>query len=598
MAAIISLGSGCSEDQVKEQANEPQATLRNAHFVDRAREAGLDFTYLNGMTGRYYLLEVMGGGAALFDLDNDGDLDLYIVQGGSLDDGRAAIFPDDGSGALGDRLFRNDSESQSSPTVEPRFTDVTEQSGIRATGYGMGVTAGDFNNDGWIDLYVSNWGANQMLRNNGVGTNDAVTFTDVTQETATGDDHWSVASVFFDFDRDGWLDLYIGNYVDFSLSIEKVCTGFGASEDYCGPAAYPAQPDRLLRNSGADGSVTFTDVTTEAGLRREPAPALGAVAADFDDDGWLDLYVANDQAENFLWMHQGEAGRVAFVDRALLSGCAVSAEGKAEASMGVDVADFDHDGDLDLFVTHLTGESNTLYVNDGGDRFTDATIGAGLDAASWSATGFGAAWMDYDGDGWLDLMTANGAVHRIEQLHRQGELYPLRQPNQLFRNLDGGGFEQVSATAGPALTLSEVSRGLAAGDIDNDGDIDTVIVNSNSPARLLVNQSPQTSHWLGLRVIEHRTGRDALGARVGLHRPDQPIRWRRVHPDGSYASSNDPRILFHLGDSTAPVRLEVRWPDGSKELWDELAIDRYTTLRQGTRKPPSSAAGSGDEPAP
>ncbi len=549
------------------------APTRPELFTDRAREAGLDVRYWNGMTGRHYLLEVMGGGAALFDADGDGDLDLYVVQGAALDDGREPL--EAAPRPAGDRLFRNDS------TGEPRFTDVTETDGIRTHGYGMGVATGDFDNDGRVDLYVTHWGANQLLRNHSTG--EAVTFTDVTGSAGAADDRWSVAATFFDYDRDGWLDLFVGNYVDFSLESHKVCTGFGAYPDYCGPAAYPAQPDRLLHNlgPGPGGEITFEDVTAAAGLHRQLGPALGAVAADFDGDGWVDLYVANDQADNLLWINRGDG---TFTNQALLAGCAVSAEGKAEASMGVVAGDVDNDGDLDLFLTHLTGESNTLYLNDGAGNFDDATIGAGLDAGSRDVTGFGAAWLDLDRDGWLDLMTANGAVHRIEELHRRGEPYPLQQPDQLFRNLGEGTLEEISADAGAAFETAEVGRGVAAGDVDNDGDADLVVVNSNGPLRLLINNASNDRHWLGLRLIG-AAGRDMLGAVASLHRPGgAPLR-RRVHTDGSYASAGDPRLLFGLGDSAEVTRLEVSWPDGSVEVFDAPPLDRYTTLRQGTGRP-------------
>ena len=523
------------------------------------------------MTGRHYLLEVMGGGAALFDYDGDGDLDLYVVQGALLDDGRAPLV--EPPEPAGDRLFRNDS-TVAAAGWQPRFVDVTEASDIRAQGYGMGVATGDFDNDGRVDLYVTHWGANQLLRNEGGA------FANVTAGAGAGDGRWSVAATFFDYDRDGWLDLFVGNYVDFSLDRHKVCTGFGTTEDYCGPAAYPAQPDRLLRNLGPEpnGEVGFEDVTLAAGLSRELAPALGAVAADFDGDGWPDLYVANDQAENFLWVNRRDG---TFVNRALLAGCAVSAEGKAEASMGVAAGDVDGDGDLDLFLTHLTGESNTLYLNDGAGNFDDATLGAGLDAGSRGVTGFGTAWLDVDRDGWLDLMTANGAVHRIEELYRRGEPYPLHQPNQLFRNLGGRSFEELSAGAGVAFEAARVSRGVAAGDVDNDGDADLVVVNSNGPLRLLINSSSANRHWLGLRLIGE-AGRDMLGAVASLHRSARPPLVRHVHTDGSYASAGDPRLFFGLGEATEIHRLEVSWPDGSVEVFDTPPIDRYTTLRQGT----------------
>ncbi len=580
--AITALSLGCGGGPSAERAPGPQAPPRPQLFADRARDAGLDFSYWNGMTGRHYLLEVMGGGAALFDADGDGDLDLYLVQGAALDDGRRPLEPQ--AGPAGDRLYRNDLPAPGRGDRSPRFTDVTAAGGVRGHGYGMGVASGAYDNDGRVDLYVTNWGANRLLRNAGAGDGGPMRFVEVTGQTGTGDERWSVAAIFFDYDRDGWLDLYVGNYVDFRLEGHKTCAGFGATEDYCGPAAYPAQPDRLLRNlgPGASGEVRFEDVTARAGLHRERGPALGAVAADFDGDGWPDLYVANDQAENFLWRNRRDG---TFDNLALVAGCALSGEGKAEASMGVAAADFDGDGDLDLVLTHLTGESHTLYANDGAGNFDDVTIRAGLDAGSRAVTGFGTAWLDFDRDGRLDLAVANGAVHRIEALHRQGDAYPLRQPNQLFRNLGGGAFEDAGARGGAAFEHAGVSRGVAAGDVDNDGDLDLVIVDSNGPLRLLIGSSPVDRHWLGLRLIGSTAGRDLLGALATLHRPSGPPLRRRVHTDGSYASASDPRLLFGLGEQAMVDRLEVLWPDGSAELFDPPPIDRYTTLRRGTGTP-------------
>ena len=521
-------------------------------FSEEATAAGLDFVHFNGMTGKLYYVENMGSGTGLLDYDADGDLDVYLVQGQTLGTNEApAETP------RSDRLYRNDSATGPDGQIGLEFVDVTGSSGLAATGYGMGVLAGDYDNDGWTDLYVSNFGANQMWRNNGDGT-----FSDRTTETGTDDSRWSVAAAFLDFDRDGWLDLYVGNYVEYRLSTDRKCVSSTGAPDYCGPLAYAPVSDSLFRNRG-DG--TFENVTATAGLLSEPpGGGLGATAADFNGDGWPDLYVANDMTPNHLWVNRQDG---TFRNDALFAGCAVNAEGKAEASMGVDAADFDGDGDLDLFMAHLSGETNTLYLNDGTGIFRDQTLMAGLGNASWDSTGFGTAWFDFDNDGFLDLLTVNGSVRSIQSLVQAGDPYPLHQPNLLFRNLGDGSFEEISHEAGPALALSEVGRGAAFGDIDNDGDTDVVIANNAGPVRLLVNRIGQDSAWLGCR--------DAVGSRAALIGPEGRRLRRRSRTDGSYASSSDPRLLFGLGTAPRFDRLEVTRPDGSSVHWLSLSAGAY-----------------------
>ncbi len=557
-------------------------------FVDVARDAGLDFVHFNGMSGEHYSSEIMGGGAALFDYDNDGDLDLYLVQGHMLGRGKTladASFPPRYPEPLTDRLYRNDQQTgkggsaaggQKQRPPELRFTDVTESSGTLSGGYGMGVAAADFDNDGWVDLYVTNFGPNHLLRNRGDGT-----FEDVTGASGAGDRRWSVAATFLDFDRDGWLDLYVGNYVEFSLAAHFPCPLPSGSPSYCGPGTYEPEHNSLFRNrgGGADGTVTFENFSGRAGVRTERGAAtLGAVAADFDRDGWIDLYVANDAMANHLWVNQRD-GR--FRNRALLAGVAVNQEGQPEASMGVDAGDFDGDGDPDLILTHLDQESNTIYANDGTGLFDDVSTTSGLGLPSLVFTGFGTSWFDYDNDGWLDVLAVNGAIVGLEPLIRAGDPFPLHQTNQLFRNLGSGGhFEEVTSEAGSVFELSELSRGAAFGDVDNDGDTDVVVVNNGGPVRLLLNQVGQDRNWVGLRLKSH--GRDALGAEVVISPADggAPI-WRRAHTDGSYASASDPRVLVGLGDAGDAVGVEVRWPDGTVEEWPGVEAGRYTTLRQG-----------------
>ncbi len=553
-------------------------------FIDVAAETGLDFRHWNGMSGELYYAEMMGSGAALFDFDNDGDLDVYLVQGSTLgaetDD---PTFPPPGPLPLGDRLFRNDLTVHADGRRQVRFSDVTDASGLESVGYGMGITAADFDNDGWTDLYLTNLEGNQLFRNRGPspGEPGRVTFEDVTDESTTGIRRWSVPAVAFDYDRDGWLDLFIGNYVDFSAASNKRCTDELGLPNYCGPLAFAPQLDVLLRNRGGDGGMAFSDVTYQAGMHLEHGSCLGAVAADFDDDGWLDLYVANDGMPNQLWLNRRDGG---FENRALLAGAAVSGQGHPEASMGVAAADFDADGDEDLFIAHLRRETNTVYVNDGSGQFVDGSAISGLGAPSLSMTAFGTGWIDFDNDGWLDLLTVNGAVKIIKNLSLAGDPFPLHQHNQLFRNLGNGSFEDVTPRGGEVFGLSEVSRGAAFGDLDNDGDTDVLINNNSGQARLLLNQVGQDRPWLGLRLVDQAGKRDLLGARAGVVRATGATLWRRVGSNASYGSSSDPRLLFGLGGDDAIVKVVVRWPDGRSEQWPAKAVQpgAYITLRQGS----------------
>jgi len=540
-----------------------------ALFVDRAQETGLQFTHFNGMSGEYYLAEIMGSGGALFDFDDDGDLDVYLVQGRMLDLSKApgeALLPPPAGQAAGDRLFRNELRSEVGEG-DLRFEDVTEISGIVADGYGMGVAAGDYDDDGGVDLYVTNLGANQLWRNDGKGA-----FSDVTQRSGTDDRRWSTSAAFVDFDHDGRLDLYVTNYVDFRVANHKVCTTEHGAEEYCGPMSYRPQTDRLFHNRG-DG--VFGDVSGEMGLVSAPGPGLGVVTGDFDDNGWIDLYVANDQAANKLWMNQGEG---VFREEALPRGSAVDAQGRAQASMGVDAGDIDGDGDEDLFMTHLLMEVNTLYENDGRGLFKDRTAATGLGPPSLGVTGFGAAFLDANGDSWLDLIVVNGAVRTIDRLRAAGDLLPLEQPNQLFLNRSG---RFVDASTGePALELEHVSRGAAVGDVDDDGDADVLICNNSGPAQLLLNQTDGRSNWLGLRLVG-QSGRDMVGARATLKRTGEPDLVRRVHAASSYLTSSDPRVVFGLGQRRAAGRVEVVWPSGRQEYWSGLTAGRYHTLIEG-----------------
>jgi hypothetical protein len=534
-------------------------------FVDATAQTGLDFTHANGATGDLLLPEVIGAGGALFDFDNDGDLDLFAVQSGSLGTSTSDVRP-----RLHHRLYRNDLSADSRSSL--RFTDVTASSGIAATGYGMGAAAGDIDNDGWVDLYVTNLGSNQLFRNNGNGT-----FTDVTTRSGTDDPRWSTSATFFDYDRDGWLDLFVANYVNFSRTMKRGCFSAGSARDYCNPAVYDPAPDKLLRNN-RDG--TFSDVTQRSGMGVSSGRGLGVLAFDFNGDGWTDLYVANDGDANQLWINERSSG--VFRDEALLTGVAVNRMGQPQGSMGIDVGDVDRDGDEDLFVTNLDNEGNTLYLNVGAGLFEDRTAELGL--FKLGLTGFGTRFIDYDNDGWLDVVVVNGAVRHLSQQVRKGDPYPLKQHSQLFRN-DRGRFEDVSGGAGPAFAQLQVARGAATGDLDNDGDTDVVVFNNSGPARVLLNAVGQRRHWLGIRAIDSRYKRDAVHARISLagHRGAP----RSVQSDGSYCVANDPRVLFGLGDASAAQTVRVQWAGGQVEEFRNLSIDRYWVLESGKAPRPS-----------
>jgi hypothetical protein len=519
-------------------------------FVDAAKETGLDFVHVNGMTGEMYFPEMMGQGGALLDYDGDGDLDVYCVQGGKLGPGKPE--------PLRGRLYRNDSM---------RFVDVTEASGLGSLGvggYGMGAATGDFDNDGQIDLYLTSYGPNRMYRNNGDGT-----FSDVTERTGTGDPRWSVSATFFDLDRDGWLDLYVANYVDHSVEKNPKCFAPSSRRDYCGPADFPPLRHTLYRNRG-DG--TFEDVSVRSGVARQPGPGLGVIAFDADRDGWTDLYVANDGAPSFLWMNRKDG---TFRDDALLAGAAVNRRGQAEAGMGVDAADFDADGDEDIFLTHLTGETNTLFVNDGTGLFEDRSTESGAALGTLPFTSFGTGWIDYDNDGWLDLFITSGAVRILEPLAEAGDPYPLSQTDQLYHNV-AGRLEEVTSAAGAVFRKPGVGRGAAFGDVDGDGDTDVVVFYSNGPVRLLLNQVGDRRAWIGFQG-------GVPGTKIEVARPGAPALWRRVHTDGSYASASDPRVLVGLGEMGEVSAVRIHTPGGGVVEWRGLPARRYLIGRESER---------------
>ncbi len=544
-------------------------------FVDATEASGVHFVHKNGMSGEFYYPEIIGSGVALFDYNNDGKLDILALQDTSLVLGQATTIAPNGECTA--RLFRNDLVVGEDGKRSLKFTDVTEASGLCTHGYGMGVAVGDYDNDGFVDVFVTNYGApNQLFHNNGNGT-----FTEVTKKAGVaGNGAWGSSATFFDARHNGLLDLYVTNYVDYTLEKNSKCYASTSARDYCAPSAYKDVPGILYRNRG---NGTFEDVSEKSGITRAFGAGLGVMAADFNNDGWLDLYVANDGNPNQMWINQKDG---TFKNEAELRGAAVNADGVAEAGMGIDIADFDGNGTEDIFLTHLTREKSTLFVNRGEGYLEDRSVETGVAAPSIPYTGFGTVFFDYDNDGWLDIAAVNGAVHQIEEQRAAGDPFPLHQKKQLFHNLGNGHFEEATAAGGKVWELSEVGRGLAVGDLDNDGAPDLVVNNNNGPLRIILNKVGSANPWLGLRLITGK--RDAYGARLEVKRAGLPTIWRRVHADGSYLSASDPRLLIGLGKTPKIDQLKVHWLDGSVEEFTPPPLRQYGTLVQGTGRKEAS----------
>ncbi len=549
-ARALSLSTGLLVAACGTGQRAPAPTPAAPAFTEVAAEAGIDFLHRSGAQGLFLLPEIMGGGAGFLDYDGDGFLDAYLVQSGSASAAQVG----------GNKLFRN--------TGSARFEDVTTSARVAGTGYGMGCAAGDYDNDGDVDLYVTNVGPNTLYRNNGDGA-----FDDVTSQAGVGDPGWSTSAAFVDYDADGDLDLFVANYVDWTSApafTQKRCFAATGARDYCSPQSYDAPSFATLYRN--DGRGQFTDVSAQAGIRAKPGTGLGLACTDLDGDGRIDIYVANDQMPSFAWINRG-AGR--FEERAVPLGIAVDETGKSQAGMGVVAADVDADGDFDLWKVHLYRESHVLYLNQGA-FFDDATVRRGLAAPTRRYTGFGTSLFDYDLDGRLDIFVANGRVQYVAEAPQAADIYA--EPNQLLRQTEDGRFVDASGELGPALELSENSRAAAFGDYDNDGDIDILVANRDGPARLLRNDARRLGRFLTLRVVDGH-GRDAYGARVVLHVGSQ-VRTFQVDAAYSYCATNDPRVHVGLGPHDRVERVEVRWPDGATSVHGPFAADTFATVQR------------------
>lgn len=523
-----------------------------ARFVDVAGEAGVDFIHQNGATPDKYMPETMGAGALILDFNGDGWPDLFFVNGGSFADESVAA-------SAGHRLYRNDGDG--------RFTDVTDSTGIGVSGFGMGACAADYDNDGDTDIYITSVGANRLYRNAGAGR-----FEDVTGTAGVGSQLWSASCAFGDVDNDGYLDLYVTNYVDFSPENNKNCGFMGGARAYCHPNVYTALPDVFYRNNG-DG--TFRDATLEAGLGRDDGNGLGVVFGDYDADGWVDIYVANDSVPNFLFHNMG-GGR--FEEVALWAGVAVGNTARAQAGMGTDMGDVNGDGLPEIFVTNLDLETHSLYQNLGGGLFSDITFQSGVGEATLPFVGFGTAFLDYDNDSDLDLAIANGDVIDNVSAYRDNKTYEQR--NLLLENDGTGRFSDVGMTAGPGFAGEKPSRALVVGDLDNDADIDILITNVGGAPSLLRNEGGNQRNALLVRTEGTTSNRDGVGARLRLTLGDRVI-FREVRAGSSYLGQNDLRVHFGMGDAAEADRLEVIWPSGTVDVVEREPANQVLTVREG-----------------
>jgi hypothetical protein len=552
-SALHSASEALSGNQAA-SAQPPPSGKESALFVSiPPGESGIHWTHINGRSPEYYLPESTGGGCGFIDYDNDGWLDIYLVNSGKSD----FFTPDQ---PLRNALYHNNRDGT--------FTDVTEKAGVAGGGYGMGVAVGDYNNDGFPDLFVSQYGRSILYRNNGDGT-----FTDVTEKAGVSAPGWSSSAIWFDYDNDGKLDLFVCRFVEFEKSKNQFCGDEQKGERYyCYPKIYPPSRSWLFHNNG-DG--TFRDVTMESGIGKVLGKAWGVVATDINNDGWMDLFVANDTVSNFLFLnHKGR-----FEEIALSAGVAYSQDGRARSGMGVDAADYDEDGLQDLFVTNVDQEMYSLYHNSGDLSFEDVASQFGIGRITRLMSGWGTKFFDYDNDGNPDLIIGNG--HPDDKIENHSAHVKYREPLLLFHN-SGKGFENVSSEAGSAFAIPLAARGLAVGDMDNDGALDVLVALNGGAPMLLKNHAARDHHWLGIRLVGKTCNRDAVGARI-LWKSGDLDRKRLKTSGGSYLAAHDLREVIGIGKRTKIDRLEIQWPLPSTrvDVFTDLPIDRYITIIEG-----------------
>ena len=551
-------------------------------FRDVASSSGIDFVHVNGASEQRFFPEIVGSGGLFFDFDDDGWLDVFLVDGGSLADAAVASRarhrlyrnrgpstlrepqgrPEQGRGTTGSGQARSTGSAQA-----VQFEDVTTTSGITHRSYGMGACAGDVDNDGLVDLYVTNLGGNALYRNAGKGR-----FTELPNAGGASPNLWSTSCAFLDIERDGDLDLFVTNYVDASRGRNQFCGMAGPPpvRDYCHPLIYSPLHSVLYRNTGKG---TFEDISKQSGIGSFRGNGLGVAVGDVDDDGWPDVFVANDAMPNFLFRNQRDG---TFTEIGGLSGVAVGSDGKAKAGMGTAFADFSGNGRLGLIVTNHQAEMHSLFQNEGGGVFSDVTLRSGVGPATRPFVGFGLAFFDYDNDGWLDIAIANGHVVASVALLRHGSTSAQR--NLLLRNVDGR-FRDMKSEAGPGFSIEQVSRGMAAGDIDNDGDLDLLVTNNGTAANLLLNEGGSSNGVL-LRLIGTTSNRSAIGTRLTLTTGNRR-QLREVQSGSSYLAQNDLRVHFGLGQATRSEQLQIRWPGGTTELIKDLPANHVVTIREG-----------------
>ncbi|GAB4119417.1 MAG: CRTAC1 family protein [Acidobacteriota bacterium] len=528
-------------------------------FVDATAPLGIDFRHRSSATPGKYLPETMGSGVAILDFDRDGRLDIFFANGARiLNPMPAGELPRKDGPEFSNRLYRQQAGGG--------FIDVTATAGLAGTGYCTGVAAGDIDNDGYPDLYVGGLDGGRLYRNQGDGT-----FADITETSGTRGSGWISSVAFLDYDHDGLLDLFVGRYLDWSFEKEVYC-GSPPVRAYCSPSVYPALPPLLFRNLGGG---RFQDVTEPSGIGRFHGKALGVAVADLDRDGRIDIFVANDGMEQFLLLGHADG---TFREEALVAGVAVDQDGNSFAGMGTDVADFDNDLQPDILVTNLSNQSYALYRGDGAGGFEWASDTTGLSQISLLYAGWGFRFIDYDNDGWRDVLITQG--HVLDTIEITSPHIAYAQPPFLLKNLEGKAWRNVSAESGEVFSRPAVGRGLAVGDLDNDGDLDVVLSLLDSPAQILLNQGGNRQNWIQFELEGTRSNRQGIGAEVTVTLPDGGRRQATVTTTSSYQSASDPRVHFGLGSADHVVEVEIRWPSGQRQLLGRQPANRLIPVRE------------------